>query len=305
VSPQADLEARRQELPPRGDEATGARWATRAQRRSRWVRRTRALWRAARAMAPTLATAVLLVLLAIAYYVKQGYHSPAGYVTIGSNFADRIRLQGLAVNGGGYDGQFSYYIARQPGILVICARNVAACPLDDAPERSERILYPMTVRLLALGQPGLLPYAMLLVNFVAILLTSAVIGQLCVETGMSRWWGAGAGLFCGEVLSLLRDLAEPYSVMWMALAAWFLFKRRPLLSAVALAAALLTREQLLLYVPLLALPLLAQRRRLTLLGSALVALGPFLGWQMFLHSVYGRWALLDSSGRSGCEPTLG
>jgi hypothetical protein len=136
---------------------------------------------------------------------------------------------------------------------------------------------------------------LLLVNFVAILVTALLIGDLCARAGHSRWLGVGAGLFAGEVLALLRDLAEPYALLWAVLAVWLLRRGRPLWAAAAVAAALLTREQLVFILPLLALPLVAERRWWRLALAALIALGPFVVWQVTLRALYGHWPLLDSS----------
>jgi len=34
----------------------------------------------------------------------------------------------------GYDGQFYYYIARDPGVLAACAHKAPTCPLDSLRE---------------------------------------------------------------------------------------------------------------------------------------------------------------------------
>jgi hypothetical protein len=104
-----------------------------------------------------------------------------------------------------------------------------------------------------------------------------------------------AGLFCGELVGLLRDVADPYGVMWTVLAVFLLRKGQPLWSAVAVAAALLTREQLVLVLPLLCLPLLAERRWRTAALYAGIALTPFSLWQLQLYRLFGRFGLTESA----------
>ena len=145
----------------------------------------------------------------------------------------------------------------------------------------------------SLGQPDLLPYTLLLVNFLAILLTAALVGRMCVEAGTSRWLGAAAALFCGEVLGFLRDLADPFAVLWVVLAVYLLRHRRYTWAAVAVAAALLTREQLILTLPLLWLPLLMRREWRRLMICLLVGVGPFLVWQTVLRILWGQWGVLS------------
>lgn len=269
--------------------ARGSVWRARL-----WPTNIRLLWHVGSAIAPAIAVAAMLVLMALAYYVREGYTRVSDYADIGAKFAQRAGEQRLAVDPVGYDGQFAYQLAVHPRLVVACAQSMSRCPLDDPPLRAERILYPLTARLLALGQPALVPYTLLAVNALAIVLTVVLIGRLCVAAGASPWLGAGAGLFAGEILGTLRDLADPYSVMWVVLTVWLLFRRRPLWAAGAAAAALVTREQLLFYLPFLVLPLLAQRRWATLAGAAAIALTPFLVWQGILRILYGHWALQDS-----------
>ncbi len=82
-------------------------------------------------------------------------HNALYYVHIGSRYALH-ELHGT----GGYDGQFFYYIARDP---------LHAAPFLSHPAyRYQRIVYPLLVAVLSLGQENLIPYMLLLVNFVAI-----------------------------------------------------------------------------------------------------------------------------------------
>ncbi|MGH2517755.1 MAG: hypothetical protein ACRDHP_19075, partial [Ktedonobacterales bacterium] len=227
-------------------------------------------------------------------YYKHGYMNLVGFASIGSRYGERIGITQGAIGPTGYDGQFAYYLALRPDLITSCAHDIATCPLDNLREmRAERILYPITARLLAFGQSSLLPLMLLLLNFVAILVTAALLGQLCVEQVASRWLGTAAGLFTGEALAFTRDLNDPYALMWLVLAVYLARKERWRWSAVAIAAALLTREQLVLLIPFIALPLLAQRSWRTLVWFGAIALAPFLAWQIALRVLYGAWALLN------------
>ena len=255
---------------------------------------------------PLAVVAVTLLLVARMQYYKHGYLDLRGFATLGSNYSTHIGITSGWVGATGYDGQFYYYLALRPSLVVTCAHDAATCPLDDLRlVRAERILYPMTARLVALGQPDLLPLALLLVNFAAILVTVALLGSLAAEAGASRWLGAAVGLYAGETLVFASDLSDPYAVMWLVLAIWLARRERWLWAAGAVGAALLTREQLIFVVPFLALPLLAQgqvpSRRpswRTLAASAALALGPFVIWQIVLHSLYGAWPLLSGDSRA-------
>jgi hypothetical protein len=163
--------------------------------------RTGALRRYLLAAAPTLVLALVLLLTARTEYFKHGYTGLVGFAALGSTYGERIGITQGYVGPTGYDGQFAYYLALRPDLIITCAHAGATCPLDNLREmRAERILYPMTARLLALGQASLIPFALLLINFLAILVAAALIGQMCVERGHragsarrraylpARWW---------------------------------------------------------------------------------------------------------------------
>lgn len=254
------------------------------------------LGRLAPTIVPLLLVASVMVLLAIIHYHFQGfgkYPGIVGFAEISQGDARRLGIPELAIgNNTGYDGQFFYYLAARPSIITTCPHDPATCPAYEPAFRWQRIFYPMTARVLALGQTGLIPYTLLFANFVGVLVTALLIGRMCVEAGASRWMGAAAALFCGELLGFLRDLADPFGVLWIVVAIYLLRHNKTLWAAAAVAAALLTREQLVFYLPMLSIPLLVQRRWLTLAQSAAIALGPFIVWQLILHSLYGVWPLL-------------
>lgn len=268
-------------------------------------------WRTAISVSlPLAAVALVLILSAWVYYVRWDFaHRPWGanlaqydmpvpvwlaFNDLGVVHAVRAGDQAEAVAMTGYDGQFYYYIAQNPGVLLTCAPSHIHCPIDGAALRGQRIFYPLTARLLALGNAQALHVVLFLINFAAILLTALLVGLMCVVAGASRWLGAAAATYCGLLQGLLRDLADPYAVFWTVLAVYLLRKNRPLWCAAAVAAALLTREQLVLALPLLALPLLAHRRWGTAALFLGIALGPFIAWQTALRAIFGQWGLQAS-----------
>lgn len=246
-------------------------------------------------VAPLLVVACAMLFLAYVHYREQHFYvSPGvvGFAEVNTVDAARLGIPQLAVNNPvGYDGQFFFYLAYKPSLIWTCPHDQAHCPAYEPYFRWQRIFYPMVARVLALGQPALIPYTLLLANFIGILVVAYLIGKMAVEMGASRWMGAAAGLFCGELLGFLRDLADPFGVLWTVVAVYLLRRNRPLWAAAAAGAAILTREQLVFYLPILALPLLAQRRWLTLAQSAAITLVPFIAWQVLLHSLYGIWPL--------------
>ncbi len=103
---------------------------------------------ARRLIRPWFITTVLcLVYVGIVILSNKG--NPIALVTLGTRFSQQTAVE----NGGteGYDGQFNYYIASDS--------NTAPQHLDVSAYRFQRILFPALGRLLAFGQPDLIPWA--------------------------------------------------------------------------------------------------------------------------------------------------
>lgn len=253
------------------------------------------IWRMTEPLAVVLATAIILLIILWAAYIHVHNRHFTGFLEIGLKYSQKIGLQAMHTSPYGYDGQFYYFLARNPHYAIVCAHGNTGCPIDDPAERMQRILFPLTAKIISLGHVSLLPIAFLLINFVSILVTVAVVSQMFAEAGMSRWLGIAAGLYSGQVLGLLRDVSEPFGVMWFVLTIYLLQRRRVVLASVCAAAALLTREQFIIFLPLLTLPWILERRWSVLVQSALIAAGPFVVWQVVLRQLYGQWALIQSS----------
>src|SRR3984893_1910126 len=95
----------------------------------------------------------------------------------------------------GYDGQFYYQIARDP---------LHAAPFLDKPAyRYQRIVYPLLVAILSVGQAKLIPYMLLLVNFVSIVLGTEVFARLLIKKNLSPWYSLAFGLYFGQAAAFL------------------------------------------------------------------------------------------------------
>lgn len=265
-------------------------------------------WARFEPVAPLVLVAVMLLLMARTFYfqlhfdAKPGWKAYAQFADIGTISGHHLGLNSLVRNHNptGFDGQFYYYMALDPTQPFICAHHAPTCALDDAfgIVRAERVLYAYTAGALTLGHPAWVPFTLLLVNLVAILMTCWLVMRLCVAAGASRWLGALAALYCGMSLGFLRDLADPYAVMWIVLTVYLFGRRRYTWGALTMAAALLTREQLILTLPVLLAPLALERRWWTLARSALIGIGPFLAWQITLWIVWGHFPLTTGDTRA-------
>ncbi len=151
-----------------------------------------------------------------AYLLTPG-HDVRDFIHIGTVFLDagRGRSQVIHLDPGyrplanqnkstpglGYDGQFSYYIALDPG--------KARYYIDLPSLRYARILYPLTARALALGHRTAIPWALLLINLLAVAGGTWALATWLQRRQMSPWWALMFGLWPGIVFGVQRDLTEP------------------------------------------------------------------------------------------------
>ncbi len=195
----------------------------------------------------------------------------------------------------GYDGQFAYYIARDPG---------GGWRYCDVPAyRYQRILYPLLAWMLALGQPGAVGWTLILLNVTALVGGTYFSERLLASRGVSRWYALVYGLYGGLVAGLRLDLTEPlaYGLVQGALWAWEMWETRAkervdisrlpfIICCFSLALAALAKETALVATAGLFLYLALERRWREAVGLGLAAGLPFVAWQGVL------WAWLGSPG---------
>lgn len=114
----------------------------------------------------------------------------------------------------GYDGQFAYYIARDPlGGWRYC---------DVPAYRYQRILYPLLAWALGLGQAEAVGWTLIALNVVALAGGTYFTERLLAGAGASRWYALVYGLYGGLVAGLRLDLSEPlaYGLVQAGLWVW-------------------------------------------------------------------------------------
>jgi hypothetical protein len=192
--------------------------------------------------------------------------------------------------GTGYDGQYVYFIALDPGQ----ARHYIP-PGDDPPYRYGRILYPMLARYAAAAEPDAVPWTMLLINWLAVGVGAGALAAWLARRGSSPWWALLYGLFPGLFISLQRDLTEATAYALVA-GAVYLFdyggRRGTTLAALAFGLAALAREQTLIFPVLFGTSMLAGRpnasdvtgerspRRLAVFAA--LSFVPWVLWTVFI-----------------------
>ena len=194
----------------------------------------------------------------------------------------------------GYDGQYAYYIARDPAHSVGC--------MDVAAYRYQRILLPMLGYVLSFGVTTLIPVVFVVINLAALVISVAILDSLLVEAGVSRWYALSYGLFFGTLVGVRLSTTEPLAY-GLFLGALLVRQRRPQndwLPPLLLLLAVLTKETVAVLVAGFMLYDVLQRRwRAALLMGVIVGV-PFAAWQAFLYGWLGSFG--TGSGGGGASP---
>ncbi len=236
-------------------------------------------------LTPTLVVVVVCVVYVAGVLLSSG-GDPLAFVLLGTRFSE-----GDPQGTEGYDGQFAYQIAVDP--------LEAAAYIDVPAYRYQRILYPALARLVALGQPEFVPWALILVNIAAIGLGTWATELLLVDVRASRWYALTYGLYGGQLLALRADLNEPtaQALLQLAMLAWAKDKR--VWAVVAFSLAALAKETTLIFLAAYILYTLKEREWRWTFGLALGAV-PFIGYQLVLWAWLGTFGV--GSGGAGATP---
>lgn len=191
----------------------------------------------------------------------------------------------------GYDGQFNYYIARDPA---------HAAPCIDAPAyRYQRILLPMLGYGLSAGTETLIPWVFVLVNCAALLFSTRLLEDLLEKEGRKGWFALSYGLFFGLVISARLSTSEPLAYGLVIMAIWAFQREQFWLMAAALALAGLAKETTGIITAGFALYFALNRRWRDTFFLILIAGVPFLLWQGYLYSWLGEMGI----GSGGAKAT--
>lgn len=234
------------------------------------VRSVGAVWRSVWRPGVVVAFVHVTVLLWYAWHYN---YAPIDFVHVGTIF-DESDPEG----GWGYDGQFYYYIARDPWS--------AAQYLDNPTYRLRRIVYPLVSRAVALGNVSAIPLAMLVVNVVSVSAAAELLGRLLARAGASRWYALGYGVAFGQLASVTHQLGDPLGSAFIVVGLWAMGTRRYAWGAAAFGLAALTRDSLAL-VPLgylAGFTLFRQWRQVLLI--VVLGLAPLIVWTGVLEYVF-------------------
>ncbi len=238
----------------------------------------------------------LLVTLALVIYLSAIFFSDESdsktFVTIGSCFSQCTGENGenCAVPDDatldeqfeieGYDGQFNYFIARDPADAVPC--------IDVPAYRYQRILLPLMGYLLSFGQESTIPFIFVLINSVMLIIATRILEDLLTLAGRKIWFALSYGLFFGLMISTRLSTSEPLAYGLVLAALWAYHKNHIGWMAVALGLAGLAKETTGFMTAGFLLWLVLNKRWRETVLLILVAGMPFVLWQLYLYDWFGQ-----------------
>ena len=202
------------------------------------------------------------------------HYTAMSYVHLGTRFALHIPTANP-----GYDGQFYYQIARDP--------LHATQFLDKPAYRYQRIVYALLVFILSAGQTALVPYMLLLVNFVSIVVSVEIVARLLTRYGLSPWFSLAFGLYFGQTAALLFDTTEPFTYALVCLGVLLIEKEYITGAAISMGLATLSRDTAILFPLGYTLFFLLHRRWGNVARFIVLTFLPLLLWYGFLWGIFG------------------
>lgn len=228
---------------------------------------------------PLLPAAIILLAgaLFLGALIADAGGDPLVLARLGTRFS-----QGLPDGTEGYDGQFVYYIARDPRPQVV------APYLDEPAYRYQRILLPLAARALSAGDIRLIPWALAAIGLISLAAGVWVVGELLAGWGTSRWYALAYGTFAGFLLALRLDLPESLAYGLAAGGILAAERKKEGLSALLYTLALFAKEVTAVFLAAQVLAYLFQRRWRSAFTLAAAAGLPFLLFQIWLWAQFGR-----------------
>ena len=205
---------------------------------------------------------------------------PLALVRIGTKFSE-----GDANGTEGYDGQFIYFIARDPDPSTVKAY------LDVPAYRYQRILLPLLARLISLGNIHVIPWAILAINLLFQVGGTWAFERIFMRWGINRWYAVIYGCWVGLGLAIRLDLPEPLAFGLIVLALLTYLDKKYILTWVLLGLALLAKEVVILFVLAFLLIELYEKQWQKVIGIIGIIFIPYALFQVWLWQVFGEFGI--------------
>lgn len=224
-------------------------------------------------------------------------HDPGTFPQAGEVFTDKTIVPGniiIVTEFTGYDGQFYYRLALDP---FTQKQTDFGIRIDTPRYRHQRILYPLLAWFFSFGSPAFVTYALILVNFLAVVWIGYSAGQYANLANRHALWGMAFSLYPGFLLTLSRDLAEIVEAAFVLAGVVALQQKRHSIASAMLSLAILAKETALLT----AVSFITQRKYWKIVILPLAVYGI---WQLFMNWWWGDVLVSSTSANIGW-PFLG
>jgi hypothetical protein len=191
-------------------------------------------------------------------------------------------LEGNPQGTPGYDGQFVYYIARDPNPETVKQF------LDVPAYRYQRILLPLLARFVVLGQASAIPWSLAILGILFQTAGTWALAALLDGWGVNRWYSLAYGLFAGFTLAVRLDLPESLAYGLVVMGFLAIQCQRNALSWLCFGLALFAKEVTIFFVVAALLSAFLNRRWKEVAGLGLVAFLPYMLFQIWLWHAFGQ-----------------
>lgn len=196
----------------------------------------------------------------------------------------------------GYDGQFFYRMANSPFSTKDVEHGIH---FDYPAYRHQRIVYPLLAWVLSFGQLELVPYTMVLVNYLMICTIAWLATRIVQHEGQPALWGLAFSMYPGFIMSICRNLSEVTACCLLLGTIMLIRQGRLLLSGVVLAIAVLARETTLLLAVGIGMAWLigiirGKSSKAVKWYLWVIPLATFIVWQFILWWIWGQTSFYNS-----------
>jgi hypothetical protein len=205
-----------------------------------------------------------------------------------------------------YDGQFFYRLGVAP---FSTAHEVAGVTFDLPALRNARWLSGGAAWVLSAGQPGAVPWALLVINLLAAIGVGAAAGALARDSGRHAAWGLLIALYPGYAFTLTLDTSELLAGALVLSGLHAGRRRRWPLAAVLFALAVLARDTAVAIPAGLAaggvIQLLRRRNGAGAFGAGAIGVIVFAAWQVVQRVRFSDWPFVQSRKNNLAGPFTG
>jgi hypothetical protein len=207
-------------------------------------------------------------------------HDPGIFPQAGDFFADANKTPANLVvltDSFGYDGQYYYRLALNP---FTREKTEFGIEIGSPRYRHQRILYPLLAWLFSFGNPQMVIYSLILVNFTVLIIIGYLAGCYAKLVERHALMGLAFSFFPGFLYTFSRDLVEITEaclILWGLVA---LAEKRTFIASGLFSLAILAKETALLT----AVSLISQKKYRV---AAILPLAIYGTWQLFLNWWWG------------------